>query len=222
MFIGLGLWQLDRAAQKQVIKDKVMQRSETPVRVLPFEMSNGSEHEHYQYKFTGVFEPKYQILLDNQIHQGQAGYLVITPIKMPSTETRVLVNRGWIPWGASRETLPTIPTPDSNFEITGRAVVPPTDYFTLENESNLSADWTTRWQNLDMEKIQSQLPFTVYPIVIQLDADADAGFVRDWPNYDDHWIQRHRGYAFHWFSFAVLLIVIWIVFIIRARRSKQA
>jgi len=222
LFIGLGLWQLDRAAQRQVIKDKIMQRSDIPAQDLPVEVNDASQLEYFHYKFTGVFESEYQILFDNKIHQGQAGYHVVTPVKMSSTETRVLVNRGWIPWGESREKLPVIDTPEDVVEITGRAIVPAAYYFTLESEDSQSADWQILWQNLDMERIQSRLPFSIYPFVIQLDAGVDAGFVRKWPDYDDNWIQRHRAYAFQWFSLAALLIVIWVVFAVRARGSRKA
>ncbi len=218
----MGLWQLDRAEQRQAIKDRVMQRSETTAQELPAEANDASRFEHYHYKFTGVFEPEYQILLDNQIHQGQAGYHVVTPVKMPSTEARVLVNRGWIPWGETREQLPTVETPEGAIEVAGRAVSPATDYFTLEGEDRQSVEWQPLWQNLDMKKIQSRLPFPIYPIVIQLDAGASAGFVRAWPNSNDFWIKRHRGYAFQWFSFAILLIVIWAIFIIRHWRAKRS
>ncbi|MDH3693832.1 MAG: SURF1 family protein [Gammaproteobacteria bacterium] len=222
LFIGLGLWQLDRATQRQAIKVKIMQRSEIPAQELPAEVDDASQFEYYHFKFTGEFESEYQIFLDNQIHQGQAGYHVIAPVKVASTETRVLVNRGWIPGGESREQLPAVETPAGNLEIVGRAVAPPADYFTLESEDSQSADWQTLWQNLDMEKIQSRLPFPIYPIVIQQDADAGAKFVRAWPDYDDNWIQRHRAYAFQWFSLAALLVVIWVVFAVRARRGQKA
>ncbi len=218
----MGFWQLGRAAQKLETKNKVIHRSQQPVKSLPEEINDLSSIEFSRFAFKGVYEPEYQILLDNQIHQGQAGYHVITPVKILSTDKHVLVNRGWIPWGESRESLPTVETPREAMQFRGRAVLPSQDYFTLEKADESVNEWQTRWQHLDLNKIQAHLPFSIYPLVIELDVESTAsGFVRNWLSYDDTWIQRHRAYAFQWFSLAILLAIIWIVFAIRVRRGTQ-
>ena len=49
-----------------------------------------------------------QILIDNMVNGERAGYFVITPFALQGGGW-VLVNRGWVPLGASRAERPAIP-----------------------------------------------------------------------------------------------------------------
>jgi cytochrome oxidase assembly protein ShyY1 len=48
-------------------------------------------------------------LIDNMVKQRKAGYFVITPFALAGGGW-VLVNRGWVPLGASRAQRPAIPS----------------------------------------------------------------------------------------------------------------
>ena len=48
------------------------------------------------------------MLVDNVINRGVAGYKVLTPFKISNSDTLILVDRGWIPREASRQTLHNI------------------------------------------------------------------------------------------------------------------
>ncbi len=58
-------------------------------------------------ELNGEFEPAHQFLLDNRSHAGQPGYEVLTPFRALDGR-RVLVNRGWVPFGGYRERLPDV------------------------------------------------------------------------------------------------------------------
>ena len=47
-------------------------------------------------------------MLDNQVEKGVAGYFVYTPFKLKEQDVWVLVNRGWITIGDSRDKPPRI------------------------------------------------------------------------------------------------------------------
>ena len=52
----------------------------------------------------GEFVPKYTVYLDNRMRRGKAGYEIVTPLRLRGSAAHVLVNRGWIEAGKTRET----------------------------------------------------------------------------------------------------------------------
>jgi len=53
----------------------------------------------------GRYDEGRQILIDNMVNDGRAGYFVITPFALTGGGW-LLVNRGWVPLGASRAVRP--------------------------------------------------------------------------------------------------------------------
>ena len=68
----------------------------------------------------GHFDQTRQILIDNMMNGERAGYFVITPFALTGGGW-LLVNRGWIPLGASRAERPAIPVGSDTRRIRGRA-----------------------------------------------------------------------------------------------------
>ena len=54
----------------------------------------------------GRFVDERTVYLDNKLRHGRPGYEVNAPLRLDGTY--VLVNRGWVPAGKSREVLPQI------------------------------------------------------------------------------------------------------------------
>ena len=59
---------------------------------------------------TGEYMARWQILIDNKVVGGRAGFHVVTPLALADGRV-VLVNRGWVAQGASRAALPDVPPP---------------------------------------------------------------------------------------------------------------
>ena len=110
LLINLGLWQSNKADQKQAMQDIYNQRGDSTVVQIGSEPVNLESIRFSRIVARGSFEPAYQILLDNQIYHGQAGYHVITPLHLSGSNMRILVNRGWVPMGEDRNILPDIET----------------------------------------------------------------------------------------------------------------
>ena len=72
----------------------------------------------------GTFDPARQVLIDNRLYREQAGYHVITPLRLEGSNMHVLVNRGWLPAAADHRILPDAAVPNGSVELTGIAVVP--------------------------------------------------------------------------------------------------
>ena len=64
-------------------------------------------------------------------------------------------------------------------------------------------------QNLDLARFARLAGYPVQPVVLQLAADAPAGFVRAWPRPDDR-KERHLSYALQWYGFAASAVLIWL------------
>ena len=110
VLVLLGFWQLQRAQEKQMLVDRYEARvNAKSVQVSQTRMVPGLEH--FSARVEGQFEEQHQILLDNRVHGGRVGYDVLTPFRIQTSPTRILVNRGWVPMGSSRARLPVLETP---------------------------------------------------------------------------------------------------------------
>jgi surfeit locus 1 family protein len=211
LMVWLGMWQLDRADQKQRLQAEYDRRQQEPAVRLMSVLENPDELRFRRVVAHGRYEPEHQILIDNRVYQGQAGYHVLTPLRLEDGSVRVLVNRGWVPVGRDRSLLPVIDTPPGTVEVTGVAAVPQTEGFHLGGAMPPGSGWQPVWQYLDLKVYRDHVAFPVQPVVVLLDAEnPNGGFVRQWARLDTG-IATHQGYAFQWFSLAVALAAIYIL-----------
>jgi surfeit locus 1 family protein len=211
LLINLGLWQSNKADHKQAMQDIYNQRGESTIFQIGSDPVNLESIRFSRVVARGYFEPAYQILLDNQIYQGQAGYHVITPLHISGSEMRILVNRGWVPVGEDRNILPMIDTPQNEVEVSGYAHDPSGKYLELAHPVDTGGSWQKVWQNLDLKRYKSAVPFSIHAVSVLLDPGNSAGgFVRDWPKPDAR-IEVNRGYAIQWYLMSLALVVIYFV-----------
>ena len=221
LLINLGLWQSNKAEHKQAMQDIYNKRGESAVVRIGAEPVNLESIRFSRVVARGYFEPAYQILLDNQIYQGQAGYHVITPLHISGSNMRILVNRGWVAMGADRNVLPVIDTPQTEVEVSGYAHEPSGKYLELARPDETQANWQQVWQNLDIKRYKSAVPFSIHPVSVLLDpASSAGGFVRDWPKPDAR-IDVNRGYAIQWYLMSLALVVIYLVTNIKKIKPEE-
>ena len=198
--VMLGLWQLQRAQEKQMLVDRYEARvNAKSVQVSQTRMVPGLEH--FSARVEGQFEEQHQILLDNRVHGGRVGYDVLTPFRIQTSHTRILVNRGWVPMGSSRARLPVLETPGQAQIISGHLYRPPERYFSLEKRLPTLADKV--WQNLDLKRFHTEAGYPLQPYVLRLDVGLPGAYQQLSPRYSDQWVDRHRGYAVQWFGLAL-------------------
>ncbi len=215
LFLYLGYWQLQRAQEKRVLQAEYDARAAGPAVQVEPRLQRPEALQFYRVVASGYYETDRQILIDNRVHQGLAGYDVVTPLRLQHSDIRLLVNRGWIPLGQDRSHLPKIDTPKGLQEITGVATVPSEKYFTLAKPPPLDRGWQTVWENMDLDRYAAAVPFPVQPVVVLLDPKSPAGgFTRDWMRLDAG-IAIHKGYAFQWFMLAATLVGIYLYMSLR-------
>lgn len=206
--VQLGNWQYGKAERKQAAQALLDQRSTDAPVSLGNTLADADSLRSRPVLIRGRFETERQFLVDNRVYREQAGYHVITPFHIDGGNMRVLVNRGWIPASARHTDIPAVDTPNGPLELRGTAVVPGTRFFTLGGNDN-DRNWQPVWQNLDLARFVRLVPWPVQPVVVQLDAAAPAGFVRDWPRPDER-LERHLSYAYQWYGFAASAVLIWL------------
>jgi len=233
--IKSGLWQYNKAELKQSLQTQLNARLAEP----PTELTDNLiadkliagkilELENLRYmriKFTGIYETRFQVLLDNQVENTVAGYHVFTPMQVEGSQAYVLVNRGWIK-GRSDRKPPVVTAPQGRQEIEGDIRLPAKKFFTLEAPPEKGGKWqpilqNQIWQYMDMQRYIKSVPFAVQPFVVRLDAKSKAGgFVRNWPVPGER-VNMHLGYAYQWFGFALTLLVIYIVLNVKKKQFKS-
>lgn len=223
LFIAAGYWQWNKAALKTERQQQLDVRGTQPAVQIPLVQVSEPQTLHYRKIVArGHYEPQFQILIDNRTYREQAGYHVITPLRIEGSDIRLLVNRGWVPALAEHRLIPPIETPTGIVELVGTAVVPGARFFTLAKDSDQGKqEWQNVWQNLDLTRYAGTVDFPVQPVVVQLDpASQPGGFVREWSRPDDR-RQVNLGYALQWWAFAATTFVLWLVLNIR-REPPQA
>ncbi|MFZ2852626.1 MAG: SURF1 family protein [Rhodocyclaceae bacterium] len=218
LFVAFGQWQWNKAGikgERQALRDA--RSAEAPLQ-LPATPVDAETLRYRRVVVRGSYEPAQQILIDNRIYREEAGYHVLTPLRIEGSQMRVLVNRGWIAALAEHHRLPEVATPDGVVEVSGMAVVPGTRFFTLGGAKPGSAQRV--WQNPDLPGYARTVGFPLQPVLIELAPESPAGgFARDWPRPDER-RERHVGYALQWWGFALATLAIWIA--VNFRREPKS
>jgi surfeit locus 1 family protein len=179
--IALGNWQSGRADQKRAAAARLE-------RVV----------------VEGEFLPKYTVYLDNKTRRGRPGYEIVTPLRLRSSNSHVLVNRGWVAAGPTRDALPEVPTPAGLVRIEGIALERLPRVLTIrENPGKVR-------QTLDVDAYAAETGLELEPRVIEQHSAAPDGLVRDWAPHGTG-IEKHEAYALQWYSLAALAVVLVIV-----------
>ena len=220
LFVALGIWQLNRAQEKEVIRDRVLARSGMPPILIDADTTVGEEDLFRKATARGRYLAQFQVFLDNKVHRGQAGYHVLTPLRIDGGEALLLVNRGWAPWGLDRQRAPVAEPPEGEVAVAGHLAIPVRNPISL-GEDDRPEGFARVWQNFDMDRYRKLVGTPVAGLVLHLeDGSQMEDLVRVWPRNEDAWIKRHQAYALQWFGIAVIFLVI-ILFRMRSKRRSE-
>jgi surfeit locus 1 family protein len=212
LFAAAGSWQLGRAADKRALAaDFAGGGPALEWRELP------ADAPRYQrVTVRGHYDPGRQFLLDNMSHESVAGLQVLTPLVLDDGSA-VLVNRGWLPWGPTRNQLPAIDVDGGKRTVVGRLDELPKPGIWLKAPE--ASGWPRLVQYPRMEELSQALGRDLAPRQVLLDPAAPDGYVREW-TVPGTPADRHLGYAVQWFAFAAVATAIWLV--LSFRRSGES
>lgn len=211
LLFWLGHWQLDREQEKIAMQEEFDLRSiETPT---PIDEMNWESFDlaYHQVSATGTFENEHTFLLDNRTYQGHVGYEVLTPF-LTAAGARVLINRGWIAQGATRELLPDVAVIPGEISVNGTIYVPLDEPFLLsDREEKRGVTWPLVIQSIDMSAIADNLEAAVLPYSVRLQLGSPGLEQSNWPIVNMS-PETHRAYAVQWFAMLIALITMYLYF----------
>jgi len=212
LFVALGMWQLERAAYKEAIELKFEQRLTQPYQAFS-SVDDLADIEYRKLVLQGRYDNARNLLVDNQLHRGRAGYYVVTPLQLNDSDYLILVNRGWVAWGESRDELAPIPDPVSAGGVAGIAYFPSEPALQM-GDVEASASWPLLVTHIDIESLQARFQGRLLPLVLWLAPEQEGAYVRDW---NPVWMrpEKSRAYATQWFAFAVVALVFFVILNLR-------
>jgi surfeit locus 1 family protein len=190
-FIALGNWQARRADEKRAL---------------------AAQLEKQRVSLSGTFRPEYTVYLDNKTRNHRAGYEVVTPLRVDGEH--VLVNRGWIEAGRTRDALPQVRTPAGSVRVEGIALEKLPRIMQLKEDPKSKVR-----QSLDLGEFSAQSGLRLRPYFLEQHSAADDGLLREWPR-PDAGVEKHASYSLQWYSFAALTAALFMV--LSFRRVAQS
>ena len=223
----LGVWQLDRLAQRRAFNARVM--AETDLPALRLDTSSVQDDlpsmEYRQVTVIGEYDFAHQVALRNQVWQGNYGVRLLTPLRIDGTDQAVLVDRGWISdqdykagdWSQF----------DEHGKVTVNGVIraPQTkpDFGRISDPTPVpGGPFQNAWNLANIAQMAKQVPYPLLGIYIQQAPDPSWTELpyRSSPELDLT-EGPHQSYAIQWFSFAAVLGLGYPVFILREEKRRS-
>ncbi|MCI0552224.1 MAG: SURF1 family protein [Anaerolineae bacterium] len=208
--VRLGIWQLDRLDGRRAFNTQVETMRSLPALDLNQEgFDSIDEMEWRAVQVSGMYDFENQIAIRNQVHDNQYGYHLLTPLLFMGKA--VLVDRGWI-----RADVNSTPADWRKYDETGEVNV--TGQIRLGQAKPVFggvADTLPQngarleiWNNADITRIATQLPYPILPVYIQPnpvagDTEPPIPFQPEIELTEG----PHFGYALQWFTFATILFL---------------
>jgi len=221
VLLSLGFWQLDRSWQKAELQTAFAEQSQQQPTTLDHLDPADSSHYYRRVIATGHYDDSRQLLLDNQLREGRPGYQVLTPLRLPNGQA-MLVNRGWVPLGESRQVLPDIAVTTESVTVKGRIAQPANPGIRLGAAGGADRNWPRIIQYVDYAPLSAILGYPLKPAIILLDPEANSGYWRDWqPSFGGLGPEHHQGYAVQWFALSAALVILYFASSIRREPPSE-
>lgn len=203
LFVSLGFWQLDRAAEKEALQELFASGGGYS------NVRDVEEPEAYQrIRTRGTYLGDRQILIDNIVREGRLGYFLVTPVEIALGEPLLLVNRGFIDRASFDASPGALDVPGERLDIQGLAGnLPRVGIRGGPGFEAAGADWPKVAVYPTLEEVSAELGSELLPYILLLGPEESAGFGRDWQPVQSG-PMTHYGYAFQWFAMAIAVVVI--------------
>jgi len=220
--LALGRWQLQRAAYKEAMAEQLQARAALPVLQQDALTKLGPDalasHLQQRTQLRGRWLAEHTVALDNRQMRDKQGFYILTPLQLEGGGPVVMVQRGWLARNfLQREQLLPFQTPGGVVDVSGTIALGPSRLYDFA-----SREIGTIRQNLALADFRAERGLPLLDLmVVQHDPPSD-GLLRDWPA-PSLGIERHYGYAFQWFSLALLIagLYLWFQWIRPWRHTKD-
>ncbi len=220
LLIKLGFWQSDRALEKEQRQQRISELSQqqalTLTQVLALrDLPDGIND--LPIELDGVFVEDKVFLLDNQPDEGRLGYRVYQV--MTTNDYAVLVNLGWVQGSIDRNVLPAVTAMTGQHLITGHVREVEVG-MQLQAQNLANPSWPLRVQQIELDKFSPLITKKLLPFVVYLDKTEAIGYKKNWQAIVMP-PEKHRAYAFQWFSLALAWISLMIWAAIKMSKNQN-
>lgn len=206
LLIALGVWQLDRAQQKDVLLARI--DAQRAMAAAPFaEISGQADPAYRRVILQGAYVNGRDVLLDNRTRGGRFGYELVQPF-LDRSGVLLLVNRGWLAGSLDRREFPVFERAEGALRLLAEVHVPLGKPFTL-GDGTLPAGWPKRVQNLDIEALSAAYEAPLYRYELRLQPGQQTALVANWSDVNLQ-PSKHRAYAVQWFAMAGALVAMYL------------
>ena len=209
-FATLGFWQVDRAAQKERLFASFAGAAEqTPVTL---DQARRAENPG-RYPLVGVrgrYDAVHTYVLDDQTHDGKVGSVAYAVFEPADGSAPILVDRGFIARNERGEKPVIPPLPAGEQQLSALYAPPPGSGLRLGgNALPRQKSWPKQSIYIDIGEVGADAGRRLDAKILLLAPEAGSVFVREWrPNVFPP--ERHRAYAFTWFTLAAVVVVVFI------------
>jgi surfeit locus 1 family protein len=205
----LGIWQLDRLAQRRAQNALINERMNRPAVALDGGPIDPNVLDYQRVEARGVYDPSQEIVLRSRALNGLPGVHVLTPLRLSGSDVAVLVDRGWLPQElAAPDARRGYSAPPDTVIVQGVARRSQSDAGGPQ-EPPLPAGESRRdaWFRADIAGIEQQVGYRLLPV-----------FIEQQPAPNDPQLPRrvatadlgegsHLSYTVQWYSFAAILVI---------------
>lgn len=198
---GLGVWQLQRADEKQLWLER--QQHQPRLEALPAQLNSLPQRVGLRLSI----DHQRLLLLDNRTRDGRSGYELLALYQDQRSRRWGLVNLGWLASGYDRSLLPQLDQLQQQlsgtvFSVEG-ILVSSSEGLQLA-EDPWADGWPKRIQQPDLDRLQALYQVPLIPAMLRLQQPLLA-------DLDNRWSlvnmppSKHLGYALQWFGLALAL-----------------
>lgn len=225
LFTTLGIWQVERLAEKEkLIADVASRMTLAPEQLPPLSEWPAFDAEAWNYRpvtASGTFHPSETVLVFTSLADQRGkfsgpGYWVMTPLELAAGGT-VFINRGFVPQDSAGAFAAGGAVEPGLVSLSGIArASEEIGSFTPAPDAAKRVEWVRNTGRL--VALAGPVPQPVAPIYIDLPASGDGALPQggetmvSFPN-------SHLGYAITWFGFATLVPFLLLFWVRRQRPS---
>ena len=190
--VRLGMWQLDRLAERRRVNDGLASRRAAAPVVVDSAATLADSLRHRRVVIRGAPDYGHERVWTGRTFDGTPGVAIVTPVRL-ADGSAVLVDRGWVPSPDARTVDLAAAREGDTLDVVGLAFSAP-----------------RARGDADPAALADSFPYALAPLVVQWLPDAGAWStsalpVRRWPppRLDDG---PHLSYAIQWFAFAAIAV----------------
>ena len=203
LFFSLGLWQIERGQAKTNLLDDF----EKKILEKPSYINQKSQKWDRVY-VEGKWDSSKQILIDNVINRGIAGYKVLTPLRIKETDQLILIDRGWIKQNTYRDQLPDIKLIQIDEVVSGILEIP--ELGLVLSDDLVSKEWPKISQTKNLGVIKNEYDENIFPMILLADPTLKNSleYIKITPT--NMTPIKHYGYSAQWFLMFLVLCFMYV------------